>query len=430
MVWLLALRTALSVSWECPINHSNALARAGKAVRIAALCPSGAMPVPHCVKQGCDFIENQKSTGQIDMPWSNQSGGGWKGGGGPWGQGPTGGGGGPSPDLEDMLRKGQDRLKQAMPGGGSSKLMWVVVLFGLIGIWLMNSFYTVGPEEEGVVLRFGKFARSTPPGLHFIIWPIETVETPKVQEENQLNFGLSSRGGSPEGLMLAGDQNIVDIKFTVLWKISDAQKFLFNVRNPERLVRVVAESAMREIVGRTQGDQVRTRGRLEAQNQVLALIQGTLDSYNSGIRINGVKLEKADPPPAVIDAFEEVQRAEQNQNKFIREAEQYRNKLLGEARGEASKIVEDAKAYKARVTNEAQGEAQRFISVYDEYAKAKDVTRQRLFLETLEDVYSKTNKVIIEPNQGRGGPGVVPYLPLPEVQKRSRAGTTSSTGGQ
>lgn len=362
------------------------------------------------------------------MPWSNQSGGG----GGPWGQGPSsgGGGGGQAPDIEEMLRKGQDRLKQALPGGGSGKLMWLVVFLGLVGIWTVNSFYTVGPEEEGVVLRFGKFARSTPPGLHFIIWPIETVEMPKVQEENQLNFGLTSRGGSPEGLMLAGDQNIVDIKFTVLWKISDAKMFLFNVRNPERLVRVVAESAMREIVGRTAGDQIRTQGRLEAQNQVLALIQGTLNSYQSGIRITAVKLEKADPPPAVIDAFEEVQRAEQNQNKFIREAESYRNKLLGEARGESSKIVEDAKAYKARVVNEADGEAQRFISVYDEYAKAKDVTRQRLFLETLEEVYSNTNKVIIEPNQGGGGTGVIPYLPLPEIRKQSRSNSTSTTGGQ
>ena len=367
------------------------------------------------------------------MPWSNQSGGGggWKGGGGPWGQGPSsGGGGGSSPDIEDLLRKGQDKLKQAIPGGGSGKFIWIFIFLGLVGVWLMNSFYTVGPEEEGVVLRFGKFARSTPPGLHFIIWPIETVELPKVQEENQLNFGLTSRGGSPEGLMLAGDQNIVDIKFTVLWKISDARKFLFNVRNPERLVTVVAESAMREIVGRTAGDQIRTQGRLEAQNQVLALIQGTLDSYEAGIRITGVKLEKADPPPAVIDAFEEVQRAEQNQNKFIREAESYRNKLLGEARGESSKIVEDAKAYKARVVNEADGEAQRFISVYDEYSKAKDVTRQRLFLETLEEVYANTNKVIIEPSQGGGGTGVIPYLPLPEIRKQSRANSTSNTGGQ
>lgn len=365
------------------------------------------------------------------MPWSNQSGGGGGGGGGgPWGQGPRGGNGGrgPGPDLEDIIRKGQDRLKQALPGGGSGKLMWILVVLGITGFWLMNSFYTVKPEEEGVVLRFGEYVRSTPPGLHFIIWPIETVETPKVQEENQMNFGLSSRGGSPEGLMLAGDQNIVDIRFTVLWKISNAQNFLFEVRDPEQLVRVVAESAMREVVGSTPGDQIRTQGRLEAQNQVLTLIQETLDSYKSGIRITGVKLEKADPPPSVIDAFEEVQRAEQNQNKFIREAESYRNKLLGEARGESSKIVEDAKAYRARVVNEAEGEAQRFISVYNEYVKAKNVTRKRIFLETLEEVYSNTNKIIIE--TGQGSPGVVPYLPLPEIAKRSNSSRSNPAGGQ
>lgn len=362
------------------------------------------------------------------MPWSSQNGGGggWKSG-GPWGQRPSGGGGpgGSSPDLEEILRKGQDQLKKAMPGGGSGKVVWLVVILGLFGLWMLQSFYTVGPEEEGVVLRFGKFSRTTGPGLHFVIWPIETVETPQVLAENQINFGVSTRGGSPEGLMLAGDQNIVDIKFTVLWKIADAQKFIFNVRDPERLVRVVAESAMREVVGRTSGEQIRTQGRLAAQNAVQVLIQSTLNSYNSGILITGVQLEKADPPPTVIDAFEEVQRAEQNQNKFIREAEQYRNKLLGEAQGQASKIVEEAKGYKAKVTLEAEGEAQRFISVYDEYAKAKDVTRTRLFLETLENVLTNTNKVIIESGSGQG---VVPYLPLPEIQKRSGQGATGSSG--
>lgn len=365
------------------------------------------------------------------MPWSSQNGGGgWKsgGGGGPWGQRPPSGGpGGSSPDLEEMLRKGQDRLKQAMPGGGSGKLAWLLGILALFGFWLLQSFYQVDAEEQGVVLRFGEYSRTTGPGLHFVMWPIETVETPKVLAENQLNFGITSRGGSPEGLMLAGDQNIVDIKFTVLWKIADPQKYLFNVRDPQRLVSVVAESAMREIVGRTPAEQIRTQGRLEAQNAVRDLIQNTLDSYNSGILITGVQLEKADPPPAVIDAFEEVQRAEQNQNKFIREAEQYRNKLLGEAQGEAAKIVEDAKAYKAKVTLEAEGEAQRFISVYDQYAKAKDVTRKRLFLETLEEVLSKSNKVIIEQD---GGQGVVPYLPLPEVQKRSKSNNAPSQGGQ
>jgi membrane protease subunit HflK len=359
------------------------------------------------------------------MPWNNK-GGGWQGGGddgGPWGQGPKDGGGGgrqTPPDLEELLKKGQDRLKGMIPGGGggggsgSGKFVWLLALAALAGLWVMNAVYTVGPDEQGVVLRLGKYDRITEPGLHFIMWPVETVETPRTRSVNQLNFGGAT--GTPEGLMLAGDQNIVDIRFSVLWKISDAKKFLFNIHVPEQLVRTVSESAIREIVGRTSGEQVRTKGRQVAQEAIRDLVQTTLDTYDSGILITGVQLEKADPPPAVIDAFEEVQRAEQNQNKFIREAEQYRNKVLGEKRGEAAKIVEDAKGYKARVTAEADGEAERFKSVYAEYAKAKDVTRKRLFLETLEEVFSSTNKVIIE--GGKNGSGVVPYLPLPEINKR------------
>ncbi len=363
------------------------------------------------------------------MPWNNQGGGGWQGGGGnrgPWGQGPSGGRGGPNPpDLEEIIKKGQDRLKTMIPGGGApGKLTWLIAVVALVAFWLFNSAYRVQPDEQGVVLRFGEYNRTTGPGLHFAFWPIETYETPKVLKENQINFGGT---GQSEGLMLAGDQNIVDIRFTVQWRINDARKYLFNVRDQEELVQLLSESAMREIVGRTPADQIRTRGRQEAQQQVRELIQSTLDSYNAGITINGVQLEKADPPPQVIDAFEEVQRAEQNQNKFIRDAEQYRNKLLGEARGEASKIVEDAKGYKARVVAESEGEAERFSKVYEEYAKAKDVTRKRLFLETLEDVLSKSNKVIIE--GGESGTGVVPYLPLPEVQKRAQSNRPSVSTG-
>jgi membrane protease subunit HflK len=370
------------------------------------------------------------------MPWSSQNGGGgWRGGGGPWGQRPQGsggpgsggGGGGPSPDLEEILRRGQERLRQILPGGGGNKMIWLVVILGLFGLWLSQSFYMVAPEEEGVVLRFGKYTRSTPPGLHFVIWPIETVETVRMQEENQLNFGEGSRGGSPEGLMLAGDQNLVDLRFTVLWKIADAQKYLFNISDQERLVRVVSESAMREVVGRTPAEEIRTRGRQQAQTLVHDLVQDTLDSYEAGILVTGVKLEKADPPPAVIDAFEEVQRAEQDQTRFIRQAEQYRNKILGEAQGDAARILEDAKGYKARITNEAQGEAQRFVSVYDAYAESKDVTRKRLFIETMEQVFANSNKVIIEPG---GGEGVVPYLPLPEVQKRRASQSPNQNNSQ
>jgi modulator of FtsH protease HflK len=350
------------------------------------------------------------------MPWQNQGGGGWPSGGGkgPWGQGPNGSGGrGPRtpPDLEDLIQRVQDQFKSALPGGGGGRMSWLLPVLLVAAIWLYNSIYVVRPEQQGVVLNLGKYSRSTGPGLHFILWPVETVETVAVETENLLQFGDTAQ----ESLTLSGDQNIVDIKFTVLWKVGDPEDYLFNISSPEQLVRVVAESAMREVAGRTPAEEIRTRGRQAAQQQVQTLIQNTLDTYGSGISITGVQLERADPPPQVVDAFEEVQRAEQNQNRLIREAEQYRNQRLGAARGEASKIVEDAKGYKARVVAEAQGESQRFLSVHQEYSRAKEVTRERMMLETVEDVLSQSSKIVID---NKNASGVVPYLPLPEVQQR------------
>jgi membrane protease subunit HflK len=372
------------------------------------------------------------------MPWNNQ--GGWQGGGGnrgPWGQGPSGppgrggGGGGQPPDLEELIRKGQERLKTILPGGGGGggggaagpganfgMSQWLVLLLVALAGWAYLSINRIQPDEEGVVLWLGQPETAIrQPGLHFVPWPVAQMEILPVQAENQIVIGSATSG---EGLMLAGDQNIVDMRFTVLWRMKNPSDFLFNVRDQEALIMRVAESAMREIVGRTNADEIRTRGRQAAQDQVRQLIQTTLDDYNSGVEVTGVQLEKADPPPQVVDAFEEVQRAEQNQNKLVREAEQYRNQLLGQARGEASKIVEDAKAYRSRVVAEAEGEAARFVSVYNEYVNAKDVTRKRLYLETLEDVMRRSNKIIIE--SGQGGTGVVPYLPLPEIQKRQTGG--------
>ena len=298
--------------------------------------------------------------------------------------------------------------------------MVIALIIGLA--WAYMSINIVDPDENGLVLRLGAYNRTAGPGLHFVLWPVERMEILPVEAENQINLG----GGKDEALTLASDQNLVDIRFSVLWKIKDARDFLFNVADQEALVTRISESAMREIVGRTPSEEIRTRGRQVAQDQVRELIQRTLDDYKSGIIITGVQLEKADPPTPVLSSFEEVQRAEQNQNKLIRDAEQYRNQIRGQARGDASKVVEDAKAYRSRVVAEAQGEAQRFLSVYTEYAKAKDVTRQRLFLETMEDVLQKSNKVIIE--NGKDGQGIVPYLPLPEIQKRSNAASTSKAG--
>lgn len=368
------------------------------------------------------------------MPWSSNDGGG----GGPWGQGGgqgsgqggqggggnrnqnnwggNRGGGGPGglpPDLDDLIRRGKDSLKGTLPSGGRGT--WLIPLALILAFVAYKSVYQVQADERGVVLRLGEYARTATPGLHFAIWPIETMEKPKVEAENQINFG----DNQTEGLMLAGDQNIVDITFKVLWRISSPEDYLFNVEDQEGMVRAVAESAMREVVGRTPAEEIRTTGRQKAADEVRQITQATLDSYKAGIIITAVTLEKADPPQQVIAAFEEVQRAEQNQAQSINEADQYRNKELRQAEGAAAKILEDAKAYKARVVAEAQGEAQRFSSVYNEYKNAKGVTRERMFLETMEQVLGRANKVVID--SGKGGPGVVPYLPLPQIQQKQGA---------
>jgi membrane protease subunit HflK len=364
------------------------------------------------------------------MPWSKDGGGGsnnqgpW--GQGPWGQGPRGpqgGGKGPNPpDLDEIIRRGQDSLKQIIPQGGG-RSTWVVFAIALAAFWLYNSIYQVQPDERGVVLRLGEYARTANPGLHFAAWPMETMEKPKVDAEQQIDFGTNES----EGLMLAGDQNIVDIRFTVLWRIADPEDFLFNVQSQEAVVKAVAESAMREVVGRTPAENIRTVGRQSAQNQVKEIVQTTLDRYQAGIIITAVNLLKADPPAPVIAAFEEVQRAEQNQAQFINEAELYANQRAQLAQGESAKLIEEARAYKARVVAEAEGEAQRFLSVYNEYKNAKDVTRQRLFLEMMEQVLGRSNKIIIEQSSGQG---VVPYLPLPEIRRRSEDNGANAGGQQ
>ena len=358
------------------------------------------------------------------MPWSNQSGGGWNnnnsnGSGGPWGQGPQQprGGGGTPPDLEEIIRRGQDRLRQIMPGGGGpgSPTIWILVVVGLLGIWLFQSIYTVQADQRGVELRFGKPKDEiSMPGLQFHLWPVETVEFANIQER-QISIGSASRSSPQSGLMLSGDQNIVDVTFAVLYSVVTPKDYLFNVASPDATVRQVAESAMREVVGRRPAQDVFRDDRAGIANDVRDILQATLDEYGAGVQINTVTIEDAAPPRPVADAFDEVQRAEQDEDRFVEEAQQYANQKLGAARGQAAQIREEGAAYKDRVVKEAEGEAQRFLSVYEEYAKAPEVTRKRLFLETMENVLRDSNKVIIE--QG-GGQGVVPYLPLPEVNAR------------
>ena len=368
------------------------------------------------------------------MPWSNQTGnGGWKGGGtgGPWGQRPQGprptGGGGNSPDLEDILRRGQDRLRRAMPGGGGgggggkSAFGWVLLVLVVGGVlWLFKSVYTVQPDEVGVEMLFGKpKAELSEPGLHFLLWPFETVDTVPVVE-SQITLGSSQRGDN-SGLMLSGDQNIVDVQFAVLYQVDDPKNFLFNVDDPVSMVQQVSESAIREVVGRRPVQDVFRDDRAGIADEVRQITQDTLNSYKVGIRINAISIEDAAPPSQVADAFDEVQRAEQDEDRFVEEANLYRNKQLGQARGEAAQIREDAAAYKSRVTQEATGEAQRFTSVLEEYRKAPDVTRKRLFLETMEGVLKDSSKIILDQNAPGGGQGVVPYLPLNEITRNSSA---------
>lgn len=361
------------------------------------------------------------------MPWNNQSGGGggpWGGGGnggGPWGQGPRGPSGPQNtpPDLEEIIRRGQDRLKNALPGGGGFNPAFVGLgLVVLAAFWAYQSVYTVQPDEVGVELRFGKPKEElSRPGLHFHFWPVESVEIAKTAER------LVSIGGegtnSTGGLMLSGDQNIVNVRFSVAYQVSEPREFLFNVAQPEDMVRQVAESAMREAVGRRPAQDIFRDDRQGIAESVRTIIQGTLDQYKSGLVVNAISIEDASPPREVADAFDEVQRAEQDEDRFVEESNKYSNEKLGQARGQAAQIREEAAAYKNRVVQEAQGEAQRFISVYDEYAKAPEVTRKRLYLETMEKVLQGSNKVIVE--QG-GGQGVVPYLPLPEIQRRNTTG--------
>ena len=364
------------------------------------------------------------------MPWSNQ-GGGWKGNnGGPWGSPPpggSGGGGGQPPDLEEILRKSQERIKNVMPGGGSvGGKGYILLILLLVVVWLLTGFYRVQPDEQGVVLRFGKYVEQTQPGLNYHLpWPVETALTPKVTRVNRIEVGMrgfeqSARSSRvqdvpEESLMLTGDENIVDVDFTVFWVISNAGDFLFNIQNPESTVKAVAESAMREVIGKNNLAPILT-DRRPTEVAVQELMQATLDDYKSGISITQVQMQSVDPPSQVIDAFRDVQAARADQERLQNEAQTYANRVVPEARGEAARILEAANAYRDRTVAESRGQADRFSKVYEEYRKAPEVTRERMFLETMERIFGGTDKIIIDENAGGGG-GVVPYLPLNELTR-------------
>ena len=363
------------------------------------------------------------------MPWNNQSGGGPWGSGskGPWGSGPQSQGPRP-PDLEDFLRRSQDKLRSLMPGNLGGRGLALLVL-AVIALWGFSGFFRVEPDELGVVLRFGQFNREVQPGLNYHLpYPIETALTPQALRVNKLNIGFREsddmrrgttlRDVPEESLMLTGDENIVDVDFSVLWKVNPSAvgDYLFNIQNPEGTVKAVAESAMREVVGRSNIGPILTGARQTIETAVQELMQKTLDEYGSGIVVQQVQLQKVDPPTQVIDAFRDVQAARSDLERAQNEAQTYANKIVPESRGRAAKIVQDAEAYKSQTVADAKGQTSRFLQVYDQYKKAPDVTRERMYLETMERVFTNTDKTIID--TGTNSPGVVPYLPIPGLTQQ------------
>jgi modulator of FtsH protease HflK len=370
------------------------------------------------------------------MPWS-QNGGGWKGGaGGPWGQGP--GGGSPPPDLEEILRRSQDKLRQAVPGGLGFFGTFAILLLAAASIAYFGFTVRVNPDERAVVQRFGKFDRELSNGLNFRWpYPVEEVTIVPYTRQNRVEVGFSTGVSGPygsirnpnkpeESLMLTGDETIVDVNFNVFWNVKNAPAYLFNIRNPgsnpdaNANVKAVAESAMREVTGQNDIQPILTKNRQEIEEAVKALIQRTLDSYSSGIQITQVNLQKVDPPADVIAAFRDVQAARADQERARNEAQTYANRVIPEARGEAQRILQAAQGYREQAVAEARGRTERFLKVYEEYKKAPDVTRQRIYLETLERVLGGMDKIILDEKSNAGS--VVPYLPLTDLQRSSQPG--------
>src|SRR3954462_1435948 len=376
------------------------------------------------------------------MPWKNQGGGPWGSGSkGPWGSGPQPVGPRP-PDLEDLLRRGQDRLQQLLPGGHFSSLGITLVLAGAVAIWAMSGFYRVQSEELGAVLRFGKYVRDAQPGLNYHLpYPVETVLLPKALRVSTLSIGMTliddpTRRGRPmrdvpeESLMLTGDENIVDVDFTVLWRIKPkgVADYLFNIQNPEGTVKAVAESVMREVIGRSNIQPILTGARTTTEAGVQDLMQKTLDTYGSGIQVTQVQMQKVDPPAQVIDAFRHVQAAQADLQRLQNEAPTYANRVIPDARGRAAQMQQVAEGYRQQAVAEAKGQSARFLKVYDEYKKAPDVTRQRIYLETMERILGGADKLVYD---GAGSSqGIVPYLPLNELTQRRPQGSTGQTQQQ
>ena len=385
------------------------------------------------------------------MFWQSQGGGPWgtgPRGGGPWGGGDRGNGGGPGPrgrgpqppDFEELLRRGQDRFRRVLPPGGFRNRRWIAIgALVIVGVWVASGVYTVDPDQVGVVLRFGAYNRTTEPGLNYHLpSPIEKVLTPSVTRVNRTEIGYRGAEGSAirgavtrqvpeEALMLTGDENIVDINFTVFWVIKDAKAYLFNIRGPDATVKSAAESAMREVIGETPIAQALAERRGKIETDTHSLLQGILNAYGAGIEVTQLQLLRVDPPGPVIDAFRDVQRALADRERLRNEAEAYRNDVIPRARGDAARIKQEAEAYRQEITARAEGDADRFNSVYRAFTAARDVTLERLYLETMEEVLRNSHKVIID-KSAEGGTGVLPYLPLPALGGGNPAGNAPAQG--
>jgi membrane protease subunit HflK len=303
----------------------------------------------------------------------------------------------------------------------------------LVGLWAFMSFYTVRPEERSVELFLGEFSAVGNPGLNFAPWPLVTAEIVQVTGERSTDIGTGRGGELDNGLMLTRDQNIVDIEFQVVWNISDPTDYLFNLADPTDTIKAVSESAMRDIIARSELAPVLNRDRGLIASDLRVAVQSTLDSYNAGINVIRVNFDKADPPAEVIDSFREVQAAQQERDRLENEADAYANRVTAGARGEAARLLEEAEAYRAQVVNNAEGEASRFVSVFDEYVKAPDVTRRRMYMETMERVLGGMDMMILDGVAGGegGGQGIVPFLPLNELARSSgaAAGGSGATAG-
>jgi modulator of FtsH protease HflK len=391
------------------------------------------------------------------------NGGPWGGGGGSGGddRGNKGDGGdnrggrkpgeGPQiPEIEQIMKKGQEQLRVLMggrgrgnsgggPGGGGrepgaplfTRQGLALGALAAAALWTFMSFYSVKPEERSVELFLGKFSGIGDPGLNFAPWPLVKAEVVQVTGERTTDIGNGAGGEMDTGLMLTRDQNIVDIEFQVVWRVADPSDFLFNLADPTDTIRAVSESAMRDIIARSELSPILNRDRGVIAADLLKSVQTTLDVYQAGISVVRVNFAKAAPPSEVIDAFREVQAAQQARDRLEKEADAYANTVTAGARGQAAQLAEESEGYRAQVVNTAQGEASRFLSVYNEYVKAPEVTRKRMYLETMERVFGGMNKVILDGvSSGEGGgQGVVPFLPLNELNRMPAAGAAAATGG-